>query len=277
MSFLDDFVIRLGQTAQIPVCNENEYIGSDGLIHCKKCNGKLETIIKSDVYNMRVRCICDCDRAKREEFAKRERQNELDRIRSVCFHETNMKDWNFEHDDRSNPKISDAMMRYAENFKEYKAEGKGLLLYGTVGTGKTFYSACISNYLIDQGYRVLMTNFARLTNILQGKQYSDKQEYIDNLNRYSLLVIDDLGAERKSEYMQEQVFNIIDARYRSGLPMIITTNLTLSELFETKDLGYSRIYDRITERCIPVEIAGESRRRRAVAESFKHDREKLGL
>ena len=75
-----------------------------------------------------------------------------------------------------------------------------------------------------------------------------------------MLIIDDLGAERKSEFMQEQVYNIIDARYRSGLPMIITTNLTIKQLTEPAEIGFSRIYDRILERCHPMELTGDSRR-----------------
>ena len=77
---------------------------------------------------------------------------------------------------------------------------------------------------------------------------NEKIKYINSLKRYALLILDDLGAERKSEYMQEQVYNIIDARYKSGLPMIITTNLTAEEMKKPSDLGNSRIYDRILER-----------------------------
>ena len=65
-------------------------------------------------------------------------------------------------------KVSDAMQNYVKNFADFKKDGKGLLLYGTPGTGKTYYAACIANGLIDNGYSVLMTNFARLTNKIQG-------------------------------------------------------------------------------------------------------------
>lgn len=121
-----------------------------------------------------------------------------------------------------------------------------------------------------------MTNFARLTNQIQST-FEGKQELIDDLNRYALLIIDDLGAERKSEYMQEMVFNIIDARYRSGLPLIITTNLTIEEIKKTDDLTCRRIYDRIIERCFPIEMNGKSRRRQVINERYYGVKEKLGL
>ena len=68
------------------------------------------------------------------------------------------------------------------------------------------------------------------------------------------LLIDDLGIERNSDFALEQVFNVIDSRYRSKKPLIITTNLTLSELNNAADIAHKRIYDRILERCIPVRI-----------------------
>lgn len=255
---------------------ENEYIGDDGLFHCSVCHHKTQTEVEFLGRKKIVRCICDCRKQERDAFSEREKQQELERQRRICFAETNMANWTFENDDRQNEKISDAMMNYVNNFTDFKKEGKGLLLYGTVGTGKTYFAACIANALIDNGYSVLMTNFARLTNQIQG-MFDGKQEFIDSLNRYSLLIIDDLGAERKSEFMQEQVFNIIDSRYRSGLPFIITTNLTAEEIKKPQDVGYSRIYDRILERCFPVEVSGASRRRQNVKETFFDVKEKLGL
>lgn len=256
---------------------ESEYIGEDGLGRCAKCHHKTETEVMHPFTGekRKVRCKCAC-KTDFDEFENRQAQEALERQKRICFAETNMMNWTFENDDRQNPKISDAMQNYVKNFTDFRKEGKGLLLYGTVGTGKTYYAACIANRLIDEGYSVLMTNFARLTNQMQGK-FEGKQEFIDSLNRYTLLIIDDLGAERKSEFMQEQVFNIIDGRYRSGLPFIITTNLTTEEIKKPQDVGYSRIYDRILERCFPVEVAGASRRRQIVKDSFFDVKEKLGL
>jgi DNA replication protein DnaC len=262
-------------SAKVPQ-SENEYIGDDGLLHCKICHRNTQTkVVFLDAEKI-VRCICDCKKAEIDAFEKRMKREALERHKSVCFAESNMYNWTFENDDRKNPKISDAMLNYVNNFTEFRKDGKGLLLYGTVGTGKTYYAACIANRLIDSGYKVLMTNFARLTNEIQG-MFEGKQKFIDSLNRYTLLIIDDLGAERKSEFMQEQVFNIIDARYRSGLPMIITTNLTADEIKKPQDVGYSRIYDRILERCHPIKVDGCSRRKEKVKNGFSETQRKLGL
>ena len=99
-----------------------------------------------------------------------------------------------------------------------------------------------------------MTNFPRILNTLSGMHFEDRNQFIDSLNRYSLLIIDDLGIERNSEFALEQVFNVIDSRYRSKKPLIVTTNLTLEELNNPADMAHSRIYDRILERCAPIRI-----------------------
>lgn len=257
---------------------ESEYIGEDGFLHCSVCHKSTECMfcVPSLGINKKVSCICDCKKKELEAAEEKKKQEERERKRRICFAETNMANWTFENDDRSNAKLSDAMQKYVNNFTEFKQDGKGLLLHGTVGTGKTFFAACIANALIDKDYPVLMTNFASLTNKIQG-MFDGKQEFIESLNRYSLLIIDDLGAERKSEYMQEMVFNIIDSRYRSGLPFIITTNLTTDEIKKPQEIGYSRIYDRILERCFPVEVSGKSRRRQNVKDTFFDVKEKLGL
>lgn len=69
-----------------------------------------------------------------------------------------------------------------------------------------------------------------------------------------------LGVERSSEYALENIFSVIDWRYRSGKPLIITTNLPLAQLKQETKIEKKRIYDRILERCIPVKIDGASRR-----------------
>ena len=85
-----------------------------------------------------------------------------------------------------------------------------------------------------------MTNFALILNDLAAS-FENRNEYISRLCRYPLLIIDDFGMERGTEYGLEQVFNVIDSRYRSGKPLIVTTNLTLDDLRNPEDTAHSRI------------------------------------
>lgn len=243
-----------------------EYMGSDGLLHCLKCGDPVETICTVPwIGERKVRCICSCRAKELNAHEEKKQQEERERNRRICFGGSKHMKCTFESSQKT--ELLTIAENYAANFRDFRKQGKGLLLWGTVGTGKSHMAACIANQLIDEGYRVLMTNFPTAVNILQSS-FEGRQEYIDSLMKYDLLILDDLGAERSTEYMQEQVFNIVDARYRSGLPMIVTTNLTNDELKKPSNIGDARIYDRILEKCHPVKVDGQSIRRQHLKADF---------
>ena len=125
--------------------------------------------------------------------------------------------------------------------------------------------------LIKVQAEIISPNFATIINDLFCCE--DKNEYIDALVKYDLLIIDDLGAERGTEYAVENVFNVIDRRYRSGKPLIITTNLHISMLTNEQSLDKKRIYDRILELCIPICVNGASKRTATAKEKMKEMQE----
>lgn len=259
--------------------DDRDYI-EDGLLYCGRCHTAKQARINFDDQIMILNCLCKCEKEKLDEReAEQEKKDALDkvkRMRKMGFPDEEMEKWTFERDDNSNKKISITAKRYVEKFAEMKRKGKGLLFYGRVGTGKTFISACIANALIEKGHPCLVTNFARLTNTLSG-MYEGKQNYLDSLNRFDLIVIDDLSSERDTEYMGEIVQNIIDARYRSGKPLIVTTNLTRQELRSPTEIRKQRIYSRLLEMCVPVEVTGKDRRKEKLKADYMEMQEVLDL
>ena len=242
----------------------NSRIGEDGLPICKKCGEHLQVYFEWQGKKTLVNCCCKCQRDMYEQQNKQAEMNQKVKLcKEACFDDNVLSLWNFSTDDLQNPEISKAMRNYVANWASMKAQGKGLLLYGEPRTGKTFYASCIVNALLEKGVPCLMTNFARLTNSLWA--IKEKQSYLDHLNKYSLLVIDDLAAERDTEYMNEMVFQVIDARYRSGLPLIITTNLTAMELRTPNTMNKQRVYGRILERCYPIEVKGKRLKKNTIA------------
>lgn len=260
--------------------NEGDYIGEDGLLYCGKCHTKKQGRYEVPWGIITPHILCKCAREQREAMEEEFRRVELDcqikRYKHMGFPESEMQDWTFANDDMSNERITNVMKRYVERFAGFKKCGKGLLLYGPVGTGKTYAACEVANALIEQGHPALVTTFDRITNTLQG-MFEGKQKYIDDLNQFELLVLDDLGVERKTEYMQEMVYTIIDNRYRAGLPFIVTTNLSIEEIKKPSIVSNARIYDRILERCFPVGITGKSRRRQTAGKDYNEMRELLGL
>ena len=279
MSIGQAFSEMMKRTEETNRIKDGDYIGENGLWYCGICNTPKQTEITvlGEVY--RPFCTCDCEKqrneAEKEEQRQRDFADKVKVLRQSGFPDKEMLQWTFANDDMENEQITKAMKRYVENFPELKKQGKGLLLYGSVGRGKTYAACEVANALVDKGYSVLVTNFSRILNTLQST--FEKQEYIDSLNDFSLLVIDDLGIERSTEYAKEQVYNVIDSRYRAGLPMIITTNLSIEDIKNPTDIENGRIYDRIIERCFPVEFKGQNRRHKAVRESYGDMKDLLGL
>ena len=122
---------------------------------------------------------------------------------------------------------------------------------------------------------VRMTNFAAVLNDLSGS-YEGRNAYIARLCRYPLLILDDLGMERGTEYALEQVYNVIDSRYRSRKPLIVTTNLTLDEIRHPQDTAHARIYDRLLEMCVPISCIGVSFRKETAQEKLERLKEMIG-
>lgn len=260
---------------------DGDYEGENGLLYCGKCNSPKQCEIRLSGRVLRPYCLCECEakavKLQQDSEKAENLKEEIERTRKSGFPDPELMQWTFAIDDRANEKASDISLRYCTHFLSMKEKGKGILFLGNCGTGKTFLAACIANELINQGFSVLMTNFSRLVNIIFGLK-EGKQNYIDSLNSYDLLIIDDLGVERQSEYVAEIVQNIVDSRYRAGLPLIITTNLTPKDFSaESSDIAKSRLYSRISEMCLPVVVSGVDRRKKNSAACDSELKKLLGL
>lgn len=273
--FFDSIFDRIAGNVPEPITET--YTAADGVKHCANCGGALQTVVEFNGVQKFVSCICKCEKERRDkEQREKEAAQRRTMSRLLAFHDDVMKNWSFENDNGNNPRIFAALKNYVANFETLRADGHGLLLYGNVGTGKTYAAASVANALIDRDYSVLMTNFSRITNDLQ-ESFNGRNKKIDRLNDNDLLIIDDLAAERQTDYMNEIIYSVIDARYRINKPFIITTNLTMDCFKNPPNVATARIYDRIIEKCFPIEVNGVSQRRAKIAAEYNDIKNILGL
>jgi DNA replication protein DnaC len=140
--------------------------------------------------------------------------------------------------------------------------GRGLWFYGSVGTGKTTLAMLVSRTALELGRSVAIYSLPRLlAEIRKTFEAGEEGSYIDFLDRLAavdLLHVDDVGAEKTSEWVLEQLYAIVNARYEEERSIVITTNLERDELVEQVR---ERTVSRLEEMCTLVPLFGEDARR----------------
>lgn len=209
----------------------------DGLLICGVCGEPKETVVDVGGKHIVARCLCRCGLKARE-------QARADDLRKA--QEEARKDWmrgfdgfTFAADNGGNPTMAFAR-KYVDRWDEILAERLSFTLSGGVGCGKTFAAASIANAILDKGCRVWMVTAPAL---VERMGFEDYDKTMNRLKVFELVVIDDLGAERGTDYAKQKIFEAIDTRKNAGLPTIITTNLDMER--DDPDLGYQRILSRV--------------------------------
>lgn len=238
----------------------------DGKWFCTKCLeqkwGWLELQDGSFVF---MNTPCKCQRAVRDAEKAKEAADE--RRKSFGMDETARRS-TFETDkgwcDEASVKLC---KKYVERFPEYRPKGKGMLLYGRLGTGKSFLSYCIANAVGDMTYPVVnwldaerSVTMPKHYNVYVARADKAYQEYVNMGDEYwrkmeytDLVVLSDLGREAQSERLNEFLNSWIDWLYEHMVPMIVTTNLGLEVLMDEADKRMPA-FDRMWSRCRPVEV-----------------------
>jgi DNA replication protein DnaC len=164
--------------------------------------------------------------------------------------------------ERSNPHVVREVRQYVGAVAEQLDAGRGLWFTGDVGTGKTTLAMLISKAAMEADRTVAIYSLPRLLGLLRDT-YADTAQYslnelIDRLAAVDLLHVDDVGAERTSDWVLEQLYAIVNARYEDERSVIITTNLERDPLVEQIK---ERTVSRLEEMCTLVPLYGEDARR----------------
>lgn len=255
--------------------NDGDWYDSEGFLVCGVCGERKQTImdiadpLPDDLKHtspLKVTRDCYC---KRHQVELEAEEKQFSRLWESSMLEEKYKEATFENyvvnqDNETNFK---RCKRYAEKFEEMYKRSQGILMYGDVGTSKSWSAVCICNYLMRHGYSCIVVSPIQILD-LAAKDSQKANTVIDNMRDFKLLVIDDLGAERNTGYAAEKVYGVINDRILAKKPMIVTTNLSLEEMKEEQDMRFKRIYDRIFEACYPLKFTGKSWRKAEAKERF---------
>ncbi len=201
---------------------------------------------------------CDCDGAVSEREDARRREEEEARRKSRERH--------FQRQERAGiPKRFREAHANSSDYVDAVMSGKSIVFSGGIGTGKTYLACAIASALVDD-CSVVFTTMGEINDAhFDGGE--EAKAFISSLSRCRLLVIDDLGKEKPSDWLLSITYRAIDARYNAELPVIITTNYTMRELRERLGAGASSttaqaIVSRLYEMCggAPVRLDGGDRR-----------------
>lgn len=252
---------------------ESEYLNSEGLPFCKVCN-EPKYFKNGDKV---VHAVCSCYQKNIVKKQKQEQQKEklakLTKLKEASLLGKIYKNASFKNLDVNRDNnlmdIVDRAKKYVDNFEDIKVLGQGIFIFGDVGTGKSYLTACIGNALLDKGHSVLFTNFSTIDKMIKETfRFGSKKtesEVISDLTDVDLLIIDDLGTEKNltgdNTFLQEKVYDVINYRYISKKATIFTSNYSLNDLY--KNGVERRTIDRISEMSTAIfEITGKSYRRK---------------
>ena len=161
---------------------------------------------------------------------------------------------------RRDPTAYQQCLAYSERESLFRDKRNGLLIFGGIGSGKTHLAAAIANQMIDRGIPSLFATFStHLEHIREEFDHTGQKKYLSMMKNTPILVVDDLGKEKKTEWSQQILFDVVNYRYEHLLPIIITSNFSADGM--ANYVG-GAIWSRLFEMCGAVETKGKDFRQR---------------
>ena len=219
---------------------------------CEKCGRKIFKIDGTE-----VGCECDLIKQMQSDIQKQKAKAFADQsIITEYYKSKRLRD--YERNSEDQMKAFQLAKDYIINFDDYRKKGTSLIIQGSPGTGKTHIAASIRNALVERNYKVYFITLPEyLDEIKAAFNEPNKRYTIDRMVRESdLLIVDDVGANRMTDFAIEEFFKLVDARV--GKCTIYTTNQTAEEFNKTRDL--KRVFSRMMNESKIVPLNGQDYR-----------------
>ena len=267
----------------IPMNIENTYVGEDGLLYCTKCHTRRCTKEPVPMIGKRMPVMCECmkeaERREKEAEEQKEKLRKLDKLRGASLLGDRYKDTTFDSTDLNRPadfqKAFKRCRDYCKVADQALENGYGMYIYGDSGTGKTHLTACMCNELMANMRQCLFTNFFEISKLIRStwNGNADSENVIRRLCEVDFLFLDDLGTEMvtkngEDNWLQGQVFDIINKRYNNRKPTIFSSNYSMNQLITERGL-MAKTVDRIGEMSTAmIKLSGDSYRRKGKPGAF---------
>jgi len=232
---------------------ETTFVNDQGLMVCNSCKKPIQTLIP-DV-NLKLFVPCDClvsswENSKRLQENKDSNNFKNDMIKNA-FHDPTLRSVTFESvKNLSAPQLD--IKSYADNFVEFKQKGVGKLIFGDIGSGKSFAAISLANRLIDCGFSVKYSSLSRLYRSFDSSNFNSLLDY---LKSFDLLIIDDFLDGSETSGFLSAVHQIINSRVEASLPIVIVTNLLMSHMKNHTNIPSAQIFSKLFKVCLPSKFS----------------------
>lgn len=254
-SFVNDLADRSTAGADL----SDTFRDDQGVVRCWKCRERRVAFVPAVGRELPVACRCWAATAAAARKSQAILAADL-KIRSSPFFSRGYDDFTFEADSWPDSEASQQCRAWVERWNEMREANYGLLFSGRIGTGKTYLAAAVVNALRARGVSAIICTAANLVNVAQASR--NPLAAIDELDSFELVALDDLGAERGTDYGISLIEGFINSRALSKRPLVVTTNFSAAQMRQPEDLRWARTFDRILALCPHVIVTtGDSRRK----------------